>query len=1203
MRGKNKNIVPLVLAGLTTATGLVTTVNQQQQTFVQADEVTISSVAGAELKLTGGFEDTYSLGSPITMPVVEVAGLDSYDLVYTITRGTKTMKTITIASTNAVAGKIDPALLLDEDEDGVKDGAYKPSYTGAYKVTIEAKKDGVVASKIEGLTIMVEKADAVIKLPVNSKYVIPAKIAKGQKGFKIPAPSVEVVDIEGNEVENPTGDLTVTLITPAGEVSFDESDKITTDAENPYYAVSEDDLDTEGTCQIRYEYKEGNVVVSRLESNFQIVDDLDISENLYLKLQSSIPSTGNVKTNISVPKVTVLDSSTATDGINAHVTITYAKLNDDGSKGTAKEIDYTNYTFCPEEEGNYVLSYSADIELFGSATTTPYNPSTIIKVKDNKEPSVRPTYDYTVAVNATSGKYEIKTVNGEVVEDGTKLSDVLANRKCDIPSVVIAGKKFNLPAIWGEDNFYNWENIEFTREIVGSTIPKRTYKSVLASEGVDAQYPANTAIEVDALEAGNYEIRYIAKDNNGSGKAITATYSLVVKDSADENEDDIVDSIEDAKTDVKLSIGISSITNKEKLTFNKPTATDSYDSSVDIVTGYELYTVKPSEGVAGEKVTDTSFFKLTKTNDAGKYEIDIAKILEDYPSAKYIRVMATGIVDDYRANRETVVDKYISLIDTTTDSVAASFAIKGIDMEDSAIDGNYAKAWNTAIFNIATNKDKAVKQNGETSVVVDSINESGYAVIGGSTVTIDGGTELLAAFDQGKESLEIPAITFTDADENLRVRLSITDSRGNLVSKTSYETVEKSRSSDTDPWTYEISGASFKMSSAGVYTITFRAEDVAGNVTVRSFGVRVNDKTAPTIVIENEDKFGGDVEIGDFFEVPAGNLIKNGTVQQDREVTWQVSGGEYVKTSTGFYPLETGTYYVKYYGTDSSGNPQLLQDDSLFYINAKDTTAPVFNDDSTITINPTMAWNPEEDPSSSVDKMEIKIPVVYATDPIKNDAIDVTCTVTGPDGSSVKLKGYEDTDDFATFTATKQGKYTIKYEAVDGANNKVTMTKEIALGDCVAPTLEWKNNYAVPTTVKLGEELELKLGDDYFSLNDNVSEATYLADNMTIKLVKPDGTTELKNNGLNKKNYKWTLTETGTYTLNIIVKDEAGMSNTYKYTIEVPAEEAENKTVSPVVGTVLIIVSVVILAGVVVYFVVSSKKKASVKTSRSRKKD
>lgn len=1197
MKGKSKYIVPLLLAGMTTATGLVTTVNQQQQIMVQADQAGIDNIAGAELKLTSGFDDIYQLGKAVAMPTVVVSGgeVDADDLVYTIKRGSK------------VVAKL-----------GAGD-SFTPTYTGAYSVTIEAKKDNVVVSSIDGLTIMVEKTDAVINLPTNSRYVIPAQIEVNQEGFKVPAPEVEVLDEDGEPVDSSkiTGTLSVELIAPSDTYTLELKD----DGENePYYAVKDEDsaeaLADEGTYQIRYSYVENGATISRLESNFQVVEDLEVAEKLYIKLQSSVPSTGNVKTDISVPKVTVLDSATSTDGINAHLTITYTKINDDGTLGTPKEIDYENYTFCPEEEGNYVLSYSADIELFGIKTDGAYKPSTIIKVTDNKAPTVRPTYNYTVA--NSGGSYTIETINGVTVDSKKELSEQMINRKSEVPSVVIAGQEFSLPAIWGEDNFSDWQDITFTREIVGNSIPRKTWTSVLASDGVEAENPANEPITGITLSAGNYEIRYIAKD--AAGKQVRATYSLVVKDA---------DEVSDAKTDVKLSVGVSSITNKEKLTFNKPTASDTYDSDVDIKTYYELYTA--------DKVTKLYTSEpLTKTNSDGKYELDIKTILTDYSTAGYLRVVTEATTDKYYVEFDTededgdentteikrvysnvaTAEKYVKLIKADGDLAAPTFAIDGVEV----IGDDYATAWNNALLNVTVddvkvNQEKLVKANGKTDIQITGINSAGYAIGknyvdnvlesgDAHTFTIDDGTELLAGFDQGKDSIQIPSVTFTDTDENLKIKLTIMDRLGNIVSKDDYETITKS--SDGDDWNYTISGASFKMSSSGVYTVTFRAEDVAGNVTVRAFGIRVNDKTAPTIVIEDEDKFGGDVEIGDFFEVPVGNLIKDGVVQENRDVEWQVYGGQYVKTSTGFYPLESGTYYIKYYGTDGSGNMQLLQDDSLFYINAKDTTAPVFNDDSSVVVNPTMAWNPET--VDDVEQMTIQIPVVYATDPIRNDSVDVTCTVTGPDGSSVKLSGYDDADDdIATFVAKKQGKYTIKYEATDSANNTVSMTKVIALGDCIAPTIEWQNGYKVPTTLELnsdGEaELELKLGDNYFKVSDNESDTEYLTDNMKIKLVKPDGTTELTSDGSAGKNYKWTLKETGSYTLSIVVEDEAGMSNTYKYTIEVPDQDADENTVSPVVGTVLVVVSVVILAGVVIYFVVSSKKKATVKGGRTRKKN
>jgi hypothetical protein len=182
MKGKSKYIVPLLLAGVTASAGVVTTINQQQQTMIQAqtENTEITNINGAEIKMTRGFEDIYQLGDEITMPVVDVVeneGLASdsperYDIVYRIFRGSKEVATITDATKKFV-----------------------PSYTGAYNVVIEATKDNTVVSKLTGLTIMVEKADAVINLPVNSEYVIPAQLpVSNELGLTIPAPTVTVTE-------------------------------------------------------------------------------------------------------------------------------------------------------------------------------------------------------------------------------------------------------------------------------------------------------------------------------------------------------------------------------------------------------------------------------------------------------------------------------------------------------------------------------------------------------------------------------------------------------------------------------------------------------------------------------------------------------------------------------------------------------------------------------------------------------------------------------------------------------------------------------------------------------------------------------------------------------------------------------------------------------------------------------------------------
>ena len=168
MKGKSKYIVPLLLAGVTATAGVVTTIEQQQQTVVQAAENTldaksIDNISGATISVTKGFADSYDLGTSIDMPDVSVSGIDGeYTLTYKITRGSTTFKTI--KSTDA-------------------DKTFTPSYTGSYSVTIEVSQEGTIVSQLTGLTINVKKSEATISLPVNSQYVIPAKLPNSSPLF------------------------------------------------------------------------------------------------------------------------------------------------------------------------------------------------------------------------------------------------------------------------------------------------------------------------------------------------------------------------------------------------------------------------------------------------------------------------------------------------------------------------------------------------------------------------------------------------------------------------------------------------------------------------------------------------------------------------------------------------------------------------------------------------------------------------------------------------------------------------------------------------------------------------------------------------------------------------------------------------------------------------------------------------------------
>ncbi len=1163
MKGKKKYIVPLLLAGITTTTGIVAHV-QQQEVSVQAAEVTeYNDMNGATITLENHnpFKDSYNLNveddQKVYMPTVTVTGGASVE--YKVTRGSQNIELLT---------------------EGARQ-YFIPRFTGAYNVTITAVSDGHVSTVLDNLTVWVVKNEAVINLPTNSKYVIPAKVPTSQKDMKIPAPTVTYEEA-GEEVVKTAAEvgdkLAVKLVKPDGtQVAL----ALTTDTTNgDYYAVNatanDDNLANAGTYEIRYIYSENGTMVKQLSSRFQVVKDYKTSDlNLYFKLASSVSSTGSVGTDVSVPKVSILEDKDSTDTVNAYVKIQAVNIADRTIK---YDVDMENYTFHPEVEGEYQLVYNASIDLFGLSAEE-YRPTDRIVISDKTDPVVRPTYAYSLD---NDGK--IVTVNGAPVNVDDDVEEMLVNRKVDVPSVAVLNDQgkaiIKLPAIYGSDNATKYGDLKLTRRVVGTVT-----RTVEADANEESE-----AIEL--TESGSYEIRYIAEDK--AGRTTTARYNLVVY-----NKDEITD----GELTVDFNVGVSAVSDKETLKISKPKATDTYDSAVDVEAFYRV--------VAGGVEGDTEY-ALTKTNSDGKYEVSIAKVLEETANATALKFYTRAKVDStllgtrpafVTAADLTVVSdaQTVTIVNSTLDTEAATFAVVDTD-------------WETAIFNKNASSDAAAIDAGtaQNIAVTDyaagqepqSLGVDGYARHGGEKVTTDTGVEL-ALFDQGKESLWLPDVTFTDKlDNNLKIRVTVKDRLGNVVTKSAVEKITMEKVG-TD-YVYTVSGAKFRLSASGVYTVTYRAEDVAGNVTVQSFGIRVNDRTAPTIVINDEDKFGKEIEVGEFFNVPAGKVYKNG-VDQNKTVSWDIyktsDGAEFEKQETGFTPLTAGTFFIRYYGFDDYGQ-MAVYEDSVLYLTAKDTKAPVFNEESRYTMPASMPWEKDGE-NKPVESMNIDIPLVYATDQINNKAVDVTYTVTAPNGSKIKVQDYdlevagnEDKYDVRYFKATAQGEYTIRFEATDEAGNTVSKDLTIRLGDCDKPELKFASGYSIPATAEKGEFV-LDLGKLEFE--DNETSVEKLKDSLTVTMVKPDGVTTVRNNGTDGVNYKWNLDETGDYTLTLTVKDDAGNTTTVKKTINIPSEENETKKVGSVVGTILVVVSVVVLAGVVIYFVLSSRKKGTKGAKKSSK--
>lgn len=1152
MKDKKKIIVPLLLAGVT-ATGVVANVVdvKQQQIQVKASE-TITDVKGAEIKVGAFQKPSYKVNEEIELPNTTVTdGLKTGEkLVYTVKKDKKE---------------------YNIEKNAENKYLFTPKYQGYYNLTIAVENENGITTAIKNLSFFVEKEEATITLPVNSEYVIPAKIPASLDGLKIPAPTVTVTDENGEEVEKKASELgnkfVCYLSTPSEDVM------LTLDAEGKYYSVDKTKLSETGTYQIVYEYRSVNEtdnskysVISRLESNFQVVkaDSYDTSDiKLKMSLQSSMPTSGNVGTDITIPKVKVVDSNTSTtDAVNANVKVIIKK----NGQVVDLDFDYENYTFKPTELGTYSITYVASIPVFGDDCKCEVTPADTIVVSDKQAPQVIPTYAYDLDTEGEITRV-YDSAEGTAVTDRESAEKLLVTRRVDIPSVAKLEKdgetksvKITIPAAYATDNFYTFKGKDNDEiKIV------RSYRSSTGAVTTVETEP-NKPAEIEFKTKGNAEIRYQATDKAGNtlGEIV---YDIVIYDT---DED-----LTKGTTKINLNIGTSQVSDQEKvLTFAKPTATDTYDKNIEVKTFYQV----------GENTP----VKLTETNDDGKYEIKIA----DITGADEFKIYAEAYLDEIKGVREA--SNGTNVVKSTIHTIKVLRA--GSDNENPEFEkGNTSFNFNQALYE--ANKSAVNTVAGDENATDVTIDENGYVTKAGNKIPVtSGATENKAPFDQGSTILTLPTITvWDDKDTNLSISIKITDRKGNEVSKVNQEKV----SFDSATQTYTISDASFKLSGYGVYTVTYTAKDFSGKTTARSYGIRVNDKTAPTITLLDKDKFGKTIEVGEYFEVPTAQLIKDGETFNGT-INWEIynksNGAECTLYSNGFIPTSEGTFFIRYTSVDEYGNVASLED-SLFTVTAKDTIAPTIDLDLTYRFPASTKFTKE----TGEDYMIIKIPVAFATDKNRGQ-VDVTYTVTGPNGTKPTVMDYEEEENSHVkyFKATSEGTYTIKYSAVDEAGNESTKTLTIAVGDCEKPTLTWVNkDKDLPTEVKLNETYVLNL-NDMITLSDNESDETYLREKISISVTAPDGTT-VTNQVSNNEGYEWKFTQTGNHTLKIVVKDKVGNTSTYSYTINVPSEEAETKKVSPVLGTVLVVLSVVVLGGVIVYFVASSKKKSSKKSPKKSK--
>ena len=203
MKGKNKYIVPLLVASVTASGAVVSNFQQVEnnaQVFAAAVDKTTAVTSDVVQILN--FDNEVTVGNSFSLPKV-IAENDS-EITYVVKKGSRVVGTYTY---DATAG----TELVPSD-------TIKADMAGYYNITITSKRDNVISTVAENLSVYVSAPTATISLPTNSKYVIPATVATSQANFYIPMPGLKVEGKEYTAAEVraaiDAGKLQVQLTTP-----------------------------------------------------------------------------------------------------------------------------------------------------------------------------------------------------------------------------------------------------------------------------------------------------------------------------------------------------------------------------------------------------------------------------------------------------------------------------------------------------------------------------------------------------------------------------------------------------------------------------------------------------------------------------------------------------------------------------------------------------------------------------------------------------------------------------------------------------------------------------------------------------------------------------------------------------------------------------------------------------------------------------
>ena len=1146
-----KIIVPVLLASL--AGGVVATIPHNYS--VQANSVVYTDVRGGLVEING-FKSKGQVSTSYALPIVTV-----YD----------DSGVLTLGANELVVTLINPAGKNITSQ--ISGGSFTPTTKGIYTLTYSTNIDGQIKTVTEPLKFTIGGDEYSLSLPVNSEHVIPSVIPTGTT-LKIPTPTVKL----GDDVQEDVVDI----LGPNGvKVFVVNKDNVGTNDPLDTYNEAGDyftwQATTAGVYEIVYKYITGGTnVEDYLTQRFVVknASEYDVNDiKLEFSYNPSRPTSAVLGVTTKLPTLNIKNKTTG-NSIEGYVSIQAYSVAENGVETLVNDTMLDGFEFTPTIKGRYKFVYKASIPLFGieSATHTFY----INDVRDNVNPTVFVVNNYEfdsetgeiLTIYARDGVtpvYEAANYEGSTKEVKDKaITDALGNVRFDLPSVAVRNHDYNvtvdgntvvrqgalveLPAIYAVDNFSNLTGLTFRREIRkdGSSTTIHTVSS--------AEFAFNETAEYLFKDDGKYSIRYVAVDAAGNERLVSFDITIYASEASLKESGSFV-----LPTIAMPSIA-SSVVTDGVLKFNKPTATDKFDSRVEVRT-YYAFNNEPNV-----------LFEITETDKDGKLVVDLDGVT--IPSgATSIRVIA-------RAYNDYAYDNVLEQREYAQQEVTV--ALINTDDEDAPEFVNS----NTFLAQLET-----------LNSLPDTVDAEGYL----------NGTEI-APFGQG-DTIKLPTLQVRDLlDSRLSLSLTIKNPHNQNVSPTGLKI--RQVASGGGYYNYVIEDASFKAGFAGVYTVTYTAKDSGGNIVVRTFGIRVNDTNKQSEILNVLDGVTN-VEIGQVVSVPTITLVDDGILitnlgepvsPEDKQAGvpgwyWEpeiISGNAVSSFGTHFVATMPGQFRIVYTAWDASGH-ELVKKSGI--ITATDS------------VKPTIVLETGYQSFFSlgvgyVANEYIVIPGVKELyDGVKDeyiqsgaDQIDLVVKVTGPI-STDEITVEEDavSGGYKFVPTSGQGVYTITYTATDIYGNSTVSSHSLSVGDVQAPTLVWEDETKnVVTTAKVGDTFFLDL-ENKATITDDESERDDII--VVVTMRDPNGTVV---NSISTTSKIYEFTKTGTYKLNIVVSDEANNSQTYSYNIEVTEDEVKTNVIEPWVGTAVIVASVLLVAGVVTYFAITNRD-GSLKGGKGKK--